>query len=251
MREQQRQIDLSPAAGLRVRLARTRGDVRRAQHLRHAVFVGEMGAHVPEAPPGLDRDRFDAFCDHLIVCEPTTERVVGTYRILPPAQRERAGGWYCGREFDVSGLEIFFGRTVEIGRACVAPEYRSGHAIALLWAGLLRYVLERGYQYMIGCVSIGTGDGGHIAASVCRALLQNHLAPPEWHVAPRRAFALEGWREVADPPMPPLLKGYLRLGAHACGAPAWDGDFNTADVLMVLSLSDIAPRYVHRLLRSA
>jgi putative hemolysin len=238
-------------AGLEVRLAECAAEIRQAQRLRYAVFAEELGARIAGAAQGLDRDRFDPFCDHLIVRERTQGRVVGTYRILPPAQRRRAGGWYCAGEFDVTRLQAFGDRTVEIGRACVDPAYRSGHAISLLWAGLLRYVLERGCQYVIGCASIGTGDGGHIAASLCRRLLQEHLAPPEWRVAPRRAFVLEGWRDIADAPMPALLKGYLRLGAQVCGEPAWDGDFDTADLLMVLPLARTNPRYVDRLLRAA
>jgi putative hemolysin len=251
VRLQERHIDPSPAAGLEVRLAETPIEIRQAQRLRYAVFAEEMGARIPGATRGLDRDHFDPFCDHLIVRERRAGRVVGTYRILPPAQRRRAGGWYCAAEFDVDRLAPFADCTVEIGRACVDPAYRSGHAISLLWAGLLRYVLAHDYQYVIGCASIETTDGGHIAASVCRYLLQHHLAPPRWRVVPRRAFVLEGWREIADAPLPPLLKGYLRLGARICGEPAWDGDFDTADLLMLLPVAEANPRYVHRLLRAA
>jgi putative hemolysin len=249
--QEQESFDTPEPAGLEVRLATSAGEVRQALRLRYAVFGEELGARLSGAARGVDRDRFDPFCDHLVVCERAGGRVVGTYRILPPAQRRRAGGWYCANEFDVGGLECFGDRTVEIGRACVAPAYRRGHAISLLWAGLLRYVLERRCQYVIGCASIDTGDGGHIAASVCRRLLQHHLAPPDWRVVPRRAFVLEGWREIVDAPLPPLLKGYLRLGAKVCGEPAWDGDFDTADLLMMLPLAETNPRYVERLLRAA
>jgi len=239
------------SAGLDVRLAANRAEIRQAQRLRYAVFGQELGARVPGSAEGVDCDRFDRFCDHLIVRERSSGAVVGTYRMLTPDGRRRAGGWYCAAEFDVRALEAFSDDTVEMGRACVHAAYRSGRVISLLWAGLLRYVLQRGCRYAIGCASIGTEDGGHIAASVCRQLLQHHLAPREWRVVPRRAFVLEGWRDVTDAPMPPLLKGYLRLGAQACGAPAWDGDFDTADVLMVLPLASINSRYVERLLRAA
>lgn len=245
-------VHAAAPAGLEVRLAETAGEIQQAQRLRYAVFAEEMGAQLPDgAVLGLDRDRFDPYCDHLIVRARGGGGVVGTYRILPPEGRRRAGGWYCAAEFDVGRLDAFADRTVEIGRACVDPAYRSGHAISLLWAGLLRYVLQRPCQYVIGCASIGTGDGGHIAASVCRRLLQHHLAPPEWRVVPRRAFVLEGWDEIPDAPLPPLLKGYLRLGAQVCGEPAWDGDFDTADLLMMLPLAYTNPRYVDRLLRAA
>jgi len=247
---EERPLDIAAPAGLVVRLAENAAEVCQAQRLRYAVFGEEMGARVPGGA-GLDCDRFDRFCDHLIVREQAGGAVVGTYRMLPPAGRRRAGGWYCADEFDVRRIDAFANETVEIGRACVAPAFRSGHAIALLWAGLLRYVLQRGFRYVIGCVSLETRDGGHIAATLCRRLLQNHMAPPEWRVTPRRAFVLEGWRDVPDAPMPALLKGYLRLGAQVCGEPAWDGDFDTADVLMVLALTQTNPRYVDRLLRAA
>lgn len=237
--------------GLEVRLAETAADVRAAQRLRYEVFAEELGARLHDgAETRLDRDRFDTCCDHLVVRAQPGGDVVGTYRILPPDGRRRAGGWYCADEFDIGRLQRFADRTIEVGRACVHPAFRSGHAITLLWAGLLRYVVWRRCQYVIGCASISTDDGGHVAASVCRRLLQDHLAPAAWRARPRRAFVLEGWQEIPDAPLPALLKGYLRLGAQACGEPAWDPHFNTADVLMMLALAQINPRYVDRLLRA-
>lgn len=250
MRLQEQIVQPAAMPGLEVRLAETAADVCAAQRLRYEVFAEELGARLGGAAVGLDRDRFDAYCDHLIVRAQPSGAVVGTYRILPPDGRRRAGGWYCADEFDVGRLQNFADQTIEVGRACVDPAFRSGHAITLLWAGLLRYVLGRRCQYVIGCASIATDDGGHIAASVCRRLLQDHLAPPAWRAVPRRAFVLEGWLEIPDAPPPPLLKGYLRLGAQACGEPAWDPHFNTADLLMVLALDRITPRYADRLLRA-
>jgi putative hemolysin len=246
---QERLIASPEPTGLEVRLAQTPAEVRAAQRLRYRVFAEEMGARLASAALGLDRDGLDPHCDHLVVR--AGGAVIGTYRMLSPAGRRRAGGWYCASEFDVCRLEAFADRTVEVGRACVDPAYRSGHAITLLWAGLLRYVLQRDCAYVIGCASLGTDDGGHLAASICRRLLQDHLAPADWRVTPRRAFVLEGWREIADAPLPPLLKGYLRLGAQVCGEPAWDPDFNTADLVMMLPLAETNPRYVERLLRAA
>ena len=246
-----RETHATPQAPFTVRLASSPADVRSAQRLRYRVFAGELGAHLPSAALGIDRDRFDAFCEHLIVRERASARVVGTYRILPPEQAELAGGWYSAAEFTVDRLLDRRASIVEVGRACVDPAYRSGVTIALLWAGLLRYVREQRGEYIIGCASLDTTDGGHVAASLCRRLLQEHLAPEDWRVTPRRAFALEGWREIPDAPLPALLKGYLRLGAQVCGAPAWDAAFNSADLLLVLPLARTNPRYVERLLRGA
>ncbi|MFN8643424.1 MAG: GNAT family N-acyltransferase [Candidatus Binatia bacterium] len=246
-----RAIHVPPPAPVSVRLATSADDLRAAQRLRFEVFALEMGARLASAASGLDCDPWDAHCDHLLVCERTSGRVVGTYRMLPPTRVAAAGGWYCAREFDVAALAAERRRIVEVGRACVAPRYRTGLVIALLWGGLMRYLRAQADAVAIGCVSIGTEDGGHVAASVCRRMLRDHLAPAAWRVTPRQAFALEGWRDVADPPQPPLLKGYLRLGAEVCGPPAWDADFRTADLLVRLDVGRANPRYVERLVRAA
>ena len=234
-----------------VRLATSAADLQAAQRLRYEVFALEMGARLGSAASGLDRDRWDDFCDHLLVCERASGRVVGTYRMLPPAAAAAAAGWYCAGEFEVRALLPERHRIVEVGRACVDPAYRTGLVIALLWGGLMRYLGERDGAFAIGCASIGTEDGGHLAASVCRRVLRDHLAPAAWRVTPRQAFVLEGWQDVAEPSLPPLLKGYLRLGADVCGAPAWDPAFRTADLLIRLDVARANPRYVDRLLRAA
>lgn len=234
-----------------VRLADSAADVRRAQRLRYEVFALEMGARLPSVDLGLDCDAFDQHCDHLLVYERGSDRVVGTYRMLPPTRAAAAGGWYCASEFDVARLLPRRRHIVEVGRACVDPAYRSGLVIALLWGGLMRYLRDHGGADAIGCASLPTDDGGHIAASACRRLLRDHLAAPPWQVTPRRAFVLEGWQDVAEPPLPPLLKGYLRLGAEVCGPPAWDPAFRTADLLIRLDMTRANPRYVDRLLRAA
>jgi putative hemolysin len=236
-------------APLEVCLAESADDLRQAQRLRYEVFGVELGAHLPHATDGLDRDRFDARCDHLLVRE-RGGRVVGTYRMLPP-QRAAAGDWYCADEFDCSRLVLHRAGIIEVGRACVAPEYRTGGVIALLWAGVMRYVQACGATHVIGCASLETHDGGHLAATICRRLLRDRLAPPQWRVTPKRAFVLEGWREIEDAPLPALIKGYLRLGAEVCGEPAWDPDFRTADLLVRLEVARANPRYVDRLLRAA
>ena len=246
-----RQTHTTPAIPFSVRLASSAADLRSAQRLRYEVFALEMGARLASADSGLDRDRWDDHCDHLLVCERASGRVVGTYRMLPPGRVGAAGGWYCATEFDVTGLAAERARIVEVGRACVDPRYRTGLVIALLWGGLMRYLRAHGDAVALGCASIGTEDGGHVAASVCRRVLRDHPAPAAWRVIPRQAFVLEGWRDVAEPPLPPLLKGYLRLGAEVCGPPAWDPEFRSADLLVRLDVARANPRYVDRLLRAA
>jgi putative hemolysin len=230
---------------LHVRLARTPSEVRAAQRLRYEVFATEMGARL-SGPPGVDEDRFDAHCEHLIVREAQSGDVVGTYRILEPRAALRAGGYYSEQEFDLARLAPLRPALVEVGRSCVRADHRTGAAIALLWAGLARYMLARGHAYLIGCASISMADGGRTAATVYRRIAARHLSPPAYRARPRRR--LPRVRTGADAELPPLIRGYLRAGAYVCGAPAWDEAFNTADLLMLLPMAQLDPRHARHYL---
>lgn len=223
-------------------------EVAEAQRLRYKVFAEEMGARLTSRD-GYDRDGFDAFCDHLLIRESNSNKVVGTYRILSPAMANEAGGYYSAGEFDLSRLAHLFDRTVEVGRACVHPDYRNGGTISLLWAGLAKYMQMNRYEYMIGCGSIGMADGGHMAASLYRRLQDNYLSPAEYRVFPRCPLPLGSLDSSVEVPCPPLIKGYLRLGAYICGEPAWDPDFNTADMLIMLPLSRLNRRYANHFMK--
>lgn len=228
--------------------ARTPSEVREAQALRYQVFAEEMGAHLRNRDR-LDRDGYDPFCDHLLVRERDTGKVVGTYRILSPAMASAARGYYSASEFDLSRIEHLFDQTVEVGRACVHPDYRNGATISLLWAGLARYMQLNRYDHLIGCASISMADGGHRAAGLYNRLKHEHLAPAEYRVTPLCPLPLASLRQNADAVCPPLIKGYLRLGAYICGEPAWDPDFNTADLLIMLPMSRIDRRYAAHFLK--
>lgn len=233
---------------LMVSIARNPFEVEQAQRLRYKVFAEEMGANIGKN--GLDIDGFDDYCDHLIIRDIDSQRVVGTYRILSPSMAGEAGGYYSAGEFDLSRLQHLFSRTVEVGRACVHMDYRQGSTIAMLWAGLGQYMMQHGYQYMIGCASISMADGGHTAASLYQSLQhKNHLAPAEYRVFPHCPLPIESLNQQLEVTYPPLIKGYLRLGAYVCGEPAWDPEFNSADMLMLLPMSRINPRYAAHFLK--
>ena len=223
-------------------LARTRSDVEDAQRLRYKVFAEEMGAHVGAHAEGFDRDEFDPWCDHLLVRDLDTLRVIGTYRILPPDRALELGRLYSDAEFDLSRLAHLRPSTIEVGRSCVHRDYRSGSAILLLWAGLARYMKAGGYRHLVGCASASLSDGGHQAARL-RDEMQRHMTGSELRVFPRLAFPHERIERAPACVMPPLIKGYLRVGARVCGEPAWDPDFNTADFLLWLSLDRVPARY--------
>lgn len=232
---------------LQVSLAQTDSEIREAQRLRYRVFAEELGARLPTRTPGVDHDLFDPYCQHLVVRDTDDERVIGTYRILTPEASRRTGSYYAESEFDLVRLAHLRPRLVEIGRSCVDPDYRSGAVIALLWSGLATFMLQGGYDYLMGCASIGMADGGHSAAGIYARVVQ-HMAPPEYRVFPRCALPLQRLQPAPAAALPPLLKGYLRAGAQVCGEPAWDPDFNTADLLLLLPMSRASSRYARHFL---
>ena len=230
--------------------ARDQDEVRQAQQLRHLVFVEEMGARltVPSGTPdGHDVDMFDAYCEHLLVSavmdDGNSDEVIGTYRVLTPEAAKRAGGLYSDTEFDLTRLRPLRGRMVELGRSCVHPQWRSGGAIMVLWGALTEFMVRNDLDTMVGCASVSMRDGGHMAASLWRQLRETHLAPIEWQVHPRLPLPVEELRQDLPVEVPALIKGYLRCGAKVLGAPAWDPDFNTADLPMMMRMQDLPARY--------
>lgn len=234
--------------------AESEAEVRAAQRLRYAIFAGEMGARLtapPGAAPGCDADRFDDYCDHLLVhvVDPLGEepaRLVGTYRMLSPDGARRAGGYYSESEFDLAPLRPLRPAAVELGRACVDAAWRTGGVIMALWNELGSYMLRHRLDTMFGCASIGVADGGMQARRIWRHVSHSHLAAPEWQVRPLRP--LEGLGESAEAALrlrdlPPLLKGYLRCGAKVLGPPSLDPYFNTADLPIMLRLDELSARY--------
>lgn len=230
-----------------VGLARTPSEILEAQRLRYSVFADELGARLRTRTPQVDHDIFDPYCEHLVVRDEHAGAVVGTYRILAPAQAVKIGAYYSEGEFDLTRLLHLRPRMVEIGRSCVHPDYRSGATITLLWTGLARYMLQNGYDYLIGCASMSMADGGHAAASIYRRL-QAHMAPLEYHVFPRCPLPLDSLNQTLPAAVPPLIKGYLRAGAWVCGDPAWDPDFNTADLPILMPLARLDSRYARHFL---
>ncbi|MBX3651145.1 MAG: GNAT family N-acetyltransferase [Burkholderiales bacterium] len=229
---------------LALSFARTPAEVMEAQRLRYRVFAGELGAKMPTAAAGIDSDFYDAHCEHLLVRDTGSGEVVGTYRLLPGPRAQRLGSFYADGEFDLTRLRHLREATVEIGRSCVHPDYRNGATIARLWSGLIGYAAQRGYRYLMGCASLGMADGGHAAAAIYRSLACEHLSPVEYRVFPRCELPLDALgRDAGAVSPPPLVKAYARIGAWICGAPAWDPDFNTADLLMLLPLSRMNARY--------
>jgi putative hemolysin len=230
--------------------ARHSDEVRQAQRLRFNVFCTELGARLDTTSPGHDVDLFDNFCEHLLVRDLDTNEVVGTYRVLTPAQAKRVGSSHTDTEFDLVRLRGMRDRMLELGRSCVHPDYRTGGVITSLLGALIAFTVRNDLDSMIGCASIPILRNGlfsgDVAASTWTSLSQTHLAPIELQVRPRLPLPVSQLDCSLKVEPPALIKGYLRLGAKVLGAPAWDPDFNTADLPMMLRISDLPARYRQR-----
>ena len=233
--------------GITVSWARHQDEVRAAQRLRYEVFAGEMGARLNSTLPGHDIDLFDNYCEHLLVRDSATAQVIGTYRVLTPVQAKRVGSTYSDTEFDLTRLRGLRERMVELGRSCVHPDHRHGGVILALWSALAEFMARNQLDTMIGCASIPMLHQGMVcgdaAASIWHQVQATHLAPIEHQVRPRLPLPLDRLDLNLAVEPPALIKGYLRLGAKVLGAPAWDPDFNSADLPMMMRLADMPPRY--------
>jgi len=235
-----------------VGLASSEGEVREAQALRYRVFGEEMGATLKAAPPGLDVDEFDAVCQHLLVREAKTGQVVGCTRILTDDNAARLGRFYSEGEFELGPITSVPGRKLEVGRTCIAADFRQGSAIAVLWSGLAGYIRIHGFDYLFGCASVPLGDRDLLAAAIMNRLRRRALAPEPVRVTPRvPLLTSEVPDAVLDAPLPALLRAYVRLGAKACGEPCRDPDFQVADLLMLLKVDELGASYSRHFLDRA
>lgn len=257
---------LGRIGSLEVRMARNFKEVKKAQRLRYEVFYEEMSA-VADAQTlatRRDADPFDAYCDHLLVVDHASLKrnklgrlkpeIVGTYRVLRQDVADRHGGFYTSAEYDIQSLiDANPGkRFMELGRSCVLKPYRNKKTIELLWHGLWSYILRHKIDVMLGCASI-EGTNPDAMADQLGFLHHNSLAPKEWRVrAVENRFVDMNRRPAADinqkealRALPPLIKGYLRLGAFVGDGAVIDHQFGTTDVLIVMPVSELNTRYVN------
>jgi len=247
---------------LELRLARGRADVRAAQALRFRVFHQEMGAAMRGRGFWLRRDidRFDRFCDHLLVIDRARSgrrpHVVGTYRLLRGAVAMKRQGFYTAAEFDLRPLMSRAPEVLELGRSCVDPAYRTRGVVQILWKGIAEYLVAHDIKFMLGCASFPGTDPDAIGDALSflhhRHRLPEDLRPralPDRYVAMDRVPADQIDPARVREQMPPLVKGYLRLGGQIGDGAVCDRDFNTIDVCVVLPVDAVKDRYMRHYYR--
>ena len=243
---------------LEVRLADSEREIHAAQALRYKVFHQDMGAKTASFPQteGRDIDRFDDFCDHLIVIDhkeaKRDEAVVGTYRLLRSSKASDTIGYYSDSEFDLTPLNNLSGEKLELGRSCVNPSYRNKAVLQLLWSGISKYLEDNNIRIMFGCASFPGTELQDISTALsylafeCAAPTQwRPRALPERYLDMRMVEADQLDLRQAMREMPPLIKGYLRLGGVVGDGAVIDADFNTVDVCLLVE-TDIVPSKYRR-----
>jgi len=242
-----------------VKIAETAEEVKGAQRLRFEVFNLEMNEGLSSSwETGLDQDQYDEHADHLIAIAKANNKIVGTYRMLRKSVANQNGGFYSEGEFDLSNLKKLPVEILEMGRSCVHKDYRSGAVIHLLWAGIAKYLKMADAKYLFGCGSLHTHDVAEVS-QIYSYLKSKYFAPEQFRVYPVEKCIVPGLRD--DLPqdqcrdvlkkIPPLLKGYIRVGAVICGEPALDAEFGTTDFFILLSTDQISDRYQNHYKTSA
>jgi putative hemolysin len=237
-----------------IKITRDPDEIHEAQKLRFEVFNLEMKKGLKESyQRGLDVDRFDSICDHLIVRERNQRRVVGTYRLLLGSEARKHSGFYSEQEFNLENIKKLDGELLELGRSCAHKDYRDRALIHLMWQTIAEYVKNHQVHYLFGCASFPTTNPGEVGQSIA-LIKEKYYAPEKFRVEPVPGMRLTDLREdveIADREelffrLPSLIKGYLRVGALLCGPPALDLEFGTTDLFLLLDVNRASDEYLRR-----
>lgn len=234
---------LAATSLFRVGMAQTLEDVIECQRLRYLVFNCELGEGLDSSVrTGLDRDRFDFICDHLMVRDAATGKLAGTYRMQSGYRAKGNLGYYGEEFFDFSPFEKMRGEVLELGRACVHGEYRNTNVLHMLWKGIVRYARSCGARYLIGCSSLSSQDE-NAGFALYEALREKYLAEPSLRTLPLEGRCCKPSGALSAPPSPPrLFRAYLDISARICGPPAIDREFKTIDFLTLVDLRALPDR---------
>ncbi|MDN4594006.1 GNAT family N-acetyltransferase [Polycladomyces subterraneus] len=240
---------------LTVKLAENEEERQQVYRLRYRVFVEEKNNRLLANPQKEEYDSYDTYCDHLIVVDHAVGEVIGTYRLLPGDRVQRHCGFYSESLFDLSAFRTWSSMTLELGRSCVAPEYRDGKTIQYLWAGIADYLQQHRFRYLIGCASLPLSELEELNC-IYSLMHRNGVLTDQFGIRPIPSRKVEGLKLVdiegrekdIMSKLPPLLKGYCRLGAKLAIEPAYDPVFSNFVWLVVLETSQVIRRYRRRFL---
>jgi len=229
-------------------MAESLEDLIACQRLRYLVFNCELGEGLASsARIGLDRDRYDFICDHLMVRDTTSGKLVGTYRMQSGFRAKGNLGYYSEQFFDFTPFEGIRESVLELGRACVHTEYRNSAVLHMLWKGIARYAMSCGARYLLGCSSVTSQDENE-GVALYEQLREKYLIAPPLRTNPRREFACRAGNTATPAPATPrLFRAYLDVSARLCGPPAIDREFKTIDFLTLIDLHHIPDRVRTRL----
>jgi len=229
-------------------MAESLEDLIDCQRLRYLVFNCELGEGLDSsARVGLDRDRYDFICDHLMVRNISTGQLVGTYRMQSGFRAKGNLGYYSEQFFDFAPYEGLRAEVLELGRACVHTEYRNSSVLHMLWKGIARYATSCGARYLLGCSSVTSQDENE-GMALYELLREKHLIEPAFRTKPRPDFTCHAINaSTSAPATPRLFRAYLDVSARLCGPPAIDREFKTIDFLTLIDLQRIPDRLRTRL----
>ncbi|MBF0505417.1 MAG: GNAT family N-acetyltransferase [Nitrospirae bacterium] len=226
-------------------------ELENALRLRFEVFNRELNEGLDSSYlTGMDRDSYDDYCDHLVVIDTRCNKIVGTYRLLLGSVAENNIGYYSEGEFEMTAIRSLSSEKLELGRSCVHKNYRNAGVINLLWAGIARYTEINDVRHLFGCGSLHTDDPVEVSM-VYSYMNMFHRAGAEFNVHPMKKLQSVLLSRIVDrktvfDKLPPLIKGYLRLGALICGEPAYDDIFGTTDLFLLLETGKLISRYKRR-----
>lgn len=239
-----------------IKLATNHEEIERAQRLRYEVFNLEQKRGLKTSDKyGIDFDEFDEYCLHLLAVEKATDTVVGTYRAHLGCVANSAKGFYSSKEYEIHGLYKIADKCLELGRTCVSPDHRSGAVIALLWGGITELLVRANLRYMFGCVSLENTDST-TGWAIYEYVSKKYSTNKTFTVIPRPGFKLarpgngDVEKLLSDESalrkkIPPIFKGYLRIGGLICGEPALDSEFGTVDFFILIDVTKVPDRYKH------
>ena len=238
-----------------IKFAETEEEIEAAMRLRYEVFNLEQGKGLDSANLNqIDQDEFDEHCLQLVIVEKKTSRIVGTYRVHLGVVAKTELGLYSAREYNIEGIDDIIDEVIEVGRSCVHPDFRNGSVIGLLWSGISATLVRSGLRYLLGCVSLETVDPD-VGWALYEYFKNRDKLSSELKATPVAGFELPepdpenvkellGEKKVAlMKNIPPLFKGYLRLGVGVCGEPLLDKEFGTIDFLILLDLEELPEKY--------